>query len=275
MRGLSHPFPMSESPEQQPAGDAPQGQVISLDGISRKYLAVLQHRHDLLAYEVAGIEAVDVEKYEYFSRLARLMPVGQIHADHAHARRQIRGKVTVQALNDLLGMAAGCMDECHFLLTLIANKPEVEAGTAEANRKVAEAQEAFARAALQEKFDALEKNYAVMCELEDGLISLAFGLRVMMARGGVVSAEDLGDDGELTFEFKSVQQINPPQGAPADARPELRLADTRRAFRAGDTVEFTNSEIMGLTVTVASFFHGLFRSVDEFGRRKLGAAASA
>jgi ASC-1-like (ASCH) protein len=264
---------MSESPEQQPGTNEPQGQVISLENISRKYLSVLQRRHDILAYEVASIPGVDAEKYEYFARLARLMPVNQIHMDHAQVQRQIRGKITVQVLNDLLGMAAGCMDECHFLLTLIANKPEVEAGAAEANRKVAEAQEAFSQSALQDKFDTLEKNYGIMCELEDGIISLAFGLRVMMGRGGVVEAEDLGDDGELAFEFKSVQQINPPVGAPEGTKPELRLADTRRAFRAGDTIEFTNSEIMGLTVTIASFFHGLFRSVDDFGRRKLGAAA--
>lgn len=265
---------MSESPEQQqPGADEPQGQVISLENISRKYLSVLQRRHDILAYEVASIPGVDAEKYEYFARLARLMPVNQIHMDHGQVQRQVRGKITVQALNDLLGMAAGCLDECHFLLTLIANKPAVEAGAAEANRKVAEAQEAFSRSALQDKFDTLEKNFGIMCELEDGIISLAFGLRVMMGRGGVVDAEDLGDDGELAFEFKSVQQINPPVGAPEGTKPELRLADTRRAFRAGDTIEFTNSEIMGLTVTIASFFHGLFRSVDDFGRRTLGAPA--
>lgn len=264
---------MSESPEQNPGDNEPQGQVISLENISRKYLGVLQRRHDILAYEVASIPGVDAEKYEYFARLARLMPVQQIHMDHGQVQRQVRGKITVQVLNDLLGMAAGCMDECHFLLTLIANKPEVEAGAAEANRKVAEAQEAFARSALQDKFDTLEKNYGIMCELEDGIISLAFGLRVMMGRGGIVEAEDTGDDGELAFEFKSVQQINPPVGAPEGTKPELRLADTRRAFRAGDTIEFTNSEIMGLTVTIASFFHGLFRSVDDYGRRTLGAAS--
>lgn len=263
---------MSESSSQQPEE---QGQVISLDSISRKYLGVLQRRHDLLAFEVASIQSVDAEKYEYVSRLARLMPVHQLHLDHAAVQRQIRGKVTVQALNDLLGMAAACMDECHFLLTLIANKPEVEAGMEAANRRVSEAQEAFSRCALQDKFDALEKNYGIMCDLEDGIISFAFGLRVMMGRGGVVAQEDLGEDGELTFEFKSVQQINPPQGAPADTKPEMRLADTRRTFRAGDTIEFTNSELMGLPVTIASFFHGLFRSVDEFGRRKLGEGAPA
>lgn len=261
---------MSDSPEQQPEQ---QGQVISLESISRKYLGVLQRRHDLLAFEVASIQSVDAEKYEHVARLARIMPVQQLHLDHAQVQRQVRGKITVQALNDLLGMAAACMDETHFLLTLIANKAEVEAGAEEANRKVSEAQEAFARAALQDKFDALEKNFGIMCELEDGVISLAFGLRVMMGRGGVVEQEDLGEDGELTFEFKSVQQINPPQGAPEGAKPELRLADTRRTFRAGDTIEFTNSELMGLPVTIASFFHGLFRSVDEYGRRKLGAEA--
>ena len=267
---------MSESPEQQqPGTEEPRGQVISLEGISRKYLGALQRRHDILAYEVASLPAVDAEKYEYFARLARIMPVQQIHMDHASAQRQVRGKLTVQALNDLLGLAAGCLDETHFLLTLIANKAAVESGSEDANRKVQETQEAFARAALQDKFDLLEKNFGIMCELEDGIISLAFGLRIMMGRGGVVSPEDLGDDGELAFEFKSVQQINPPKGAPEGAKPELRLADTRRSFRAGDTIEFSNSEIMGLTVTLASFFHSLFRSVDDFGRRTLGQGAQA
>lgn len=261
---------MSDTPEQQPEGNEPRGQVISLEGISRKYLGALQRRHDILAFEVASLSSVDAEKYEYFSRLARIMPVQQIHADHARTLQQMRGKVTVQVLNDLLGLAAGCLDEIHFLLTLIENKPAVESGSEEANRRVSESQEAFARAPLQDKFDLLEKGFGVMCELEDGIISLAFGLRIMMGRGGLVSPEDLGDEGELAFEFKTIQQINPPKGAPDGTRPELRLADTRRAFRAGDTIEFSNSELMGLSVTVASFFHSLFRSVDDFGRRKIG-----
>ena len=60
--------------------------------------------------------------------------------------------------------------------------------------------------------------------------------------------------------------------------PEARAVaplDLVGPHRAGDTIEFSNSEIMGLTVTLASFFHSLFRSVDDFGRRTLGQGAQA
>lgn len=264
---------MSESPEQQPAEE--QGQVISLDGISRKYLTLLQRRHDLLAFEVASLQSVDAEKYEYFARLPRIMPVQQIHAEHAAVQRQIKGKVMVQALNDLLGLTTSCLDETHFLLCLLDNKPAVEAGAEDARVKVQAAQEAFVNAPLQDKFEILEKSFGMMNELEDGLIAMAIGLRAMMQRGGVIATEDLGDEGELVFEFKSVQQINPPKTAPEGTKPEMRIVDTRRSFRAGDTLELSNSELMGLTVTIASFLHNLFRSADDFGRRKFGAQAPA
>lgn len=266
---------MSEQPAPQPPSEEEQGQVISLEGISRKYLTLLQRRHDLLAYEVASLQAVDAEKYEYFSRLPRLMPVHQIHADHAAVQRQIRGKTLVQALNDLLGLATSCLDETHFLLRLIENKPAVEAGSEEVRAKVQSEQEAFVNSPIQDKFEILEKSFGIMNELEDGMIALGLGLRAMMTRGGVIAAEDLGDEGELTLEFKTVQQINPPKGSPEGAKPEMRIVDTRRSFRAGDTLDLSNSELMSLIVTTASFFHSLFRAVDDYGRRRFGAAPSA
>jgi hypothetical protein len=51
--------------------------------------------------------------------------------------------------------------------------------------------------------------------------------------------------------------------------------DARRSFREGDRLDLSNSELLGLSVTVTAFFHDLFKAVDEFGQKTLGIAPPA
>jgi hypothetical protein len=113
-----------------------------------------------------------------------------------------------------------------------------------------------------------------MCGSEDAIIAIAVAFRVLIARNGNVTAEDVNEDGELVFEFKTVQAINPPKGT-ENAQPEMRVVDTRRAFRENDRLDLSNSELLGLSVTVTAFFHDLFKAVDEFGQKTLGVSGSA
>lgn len=252
------------SNEQNP--QQPQQQVISLQAISQNFFGALQRQFDLLAYNLAAGQSIDAEKYEQFAHQVKIMPVQQLHAGFAQVQAYSRGLMIRQTINDLLGMAAACMDNCHLLCQLIKNQKASKENAEAANKTVSEAQGAFVRSALQDKFETFDKNFGVMCELEDSIIAFAIGLRVLMQRNGIVAAEDLDGDGELVFEFKTAQIINPPKTAP-EQKPELRIVDTRRAFKAGDHIELSNSELLGLNVTMASFFNSLFRAVAEYGQK--------
>ena len=248
----------------------PQEQVISLKSISQNFLGALQRQFDLLAYNMAASQQVESEKYETFARQVKLMPVPQMHQDFSQVQAYARGLLFRQTLNDLMNMASACMDNCYLLCQLIRNQETAKDGAEAANKAVAGAMEAFTRAPLNEKFERFEKDFDIMCETEDAIIAIAVGLRVLMSRNGSITPEDVNEDGELVFEFKTVQTINHPPRGVENQQPEVRVVDTRRAFRAGDTLELSNSELLSLSVTITAFFHNLFRGVDEYGRKTLG-----
>jgi len=258
---------------------APQERTISLQAISQNFLGAVQRQFDLLAYNLAAAQQVGAENYESVAHLVKIMPVGQLHQNFALVRDYARALLVRQTLNDLVNMSAACMDNCHLLCLLIKEQdPSKPAGGTvpdDVQRRVQEKQGEFARASLNEKFEVLERDYGIMCGSEDALIALAIGLRSLVVRDGEVTAEDVNEDAELVFEFKTVQVIAPPAGAPPDKKPEVRIVDTQRTFRVGDRIDLSNSELLGLAVTVTAFFHDLFRGVDEFGRKTLGDAGGA
>lgn len=244
--------------------------TISLPAIAQNFFGALQRHFDLLAFNLAGMQGADAEKYNHFSSLTRMMPVAQLHRDFEQMKTFAHGLMIRQSVNDLLSMVAACMDNCHLLCTLFSEKKAMEEDPKAANERVARRQEAFVNSALQDKFEVFEKEFGITCELEDGVTNMAIALRALMRNNGVVTADDVDDEGELVFEFKTVQMIQP---AKEGERPEVRLADTRRGFRAGDTVDLTNSELLSLNTTVASFFDALFKSVAAFGKKTVGGNA--
>lgn len=241
--------------------------TISLPVIARDFFGALQRHFDLLAFNLAGTQSATAEKYAHFSSLTKMMPVAQLHRDFAQMQTFAHGLMIRQSINDLLSLAAACMDNCHLLCTLFANKTAMEKDPKATNERIGRKQEAFVNSALQDKFEVFEKEFGIMCELEDGITTLAIALRALMQNNGVVTANDVDDEGELVFEFKTVQMIQP---AKEGDRPEVRLADTRRAFKAGDTIELSNSELLSLNTTVASFFDSLFKSVAAYGKKVVG-----
>jgi hypothetical protein len=52
-----------------------------------------------------------------------------------------------------------------------------------------------------------------------------------------------------------------------------RLSDTTRTFKPGEMLDLTDTELLGLNITVTKFVDGLLRSVDHFGRAQLGEGA--
>lgn len=251
---------------------SPQQKTISLPAIAQNFFGALQRHFDLLAFNLAGTSSATAEKYAHFSSLTKMMPVAQLHRDFAQIQTFAHGLMIRQCINDLLSLTSACMDNCHLLCTLFANKKAMDADPKATNELVGRKQQAFAHSALQDKFEVFEKEFGIICELEDGITTLAIALRALMQNNGVVTAEDVDEEGELAFEFKTVQMIQPPKEG---EKPEIRLADTRRAFKAGDTIELSNSELLSLNTTVASFFDTLFKSVSAYGKKVLGDGGNA
>ena len=104
-------------------------------------------------------------------------------------------------------------------------------------------------------------------------------------------------DGKLTLEFMAMKDYEvddqdaefddegpatPPPGVirhPLPGEADLlkkptktlsKLTETTRTFQPGEMLDLNEEELLGLNITVAKFFDGLFRSVDHYGRSRIG-----
>lgn len=249
----------------------PEENVISLQGISRNFLTALQRQYDMLAFTLAGIRSADPKAYEYYSSVSRVMPAPGAHLNHEQMVAYARGLLLRTSINDLLALSAECMNQCHLLCTLIKLRGRNQNSQPDIDKVIGEKQEAFVHMKLQQKFNELEQSFSIVCDLEDGIFSIATALRVL-ARGGLVTNDDLSPDGALTLEFKSMQKTEE-ENASTSASPQgikTKLVDTQRTFRPGEVLDLTDEELLSLNITVAKFLDGLFRSVDAYGREQLG-----
>ena len=271
------------SQPQPPAGE----NTISLQNIGRTFFTALQRQHDMLAFSIAGLHTADPKAYEHFSTVCRVMPVPQAHLTADQVRAYARGLMLRTTINDLLTISAECMAQCHLLGVLIRERGLNPLGDDQTDKRVQARQQAFAQMSLQDRFGELEQSFGIVCELEDGIFSLAAALRVL-ARGGLVTNDDITPDGALTLEFKTmkdfeveVDEARPPEGVTVHPLPGQeataggkkvvsRLTDTQRTFRPGEMLDLTDVELLGLNITVAKFIDGLLRSVDHYGKQQLG-----
>jgi len=267
--------------------------VLSLQNISRTFFTALQRQHDMLAFSIAGLHTADPKAYEHFSSVSRVMPVPQAHLPPEQMLAYARGLMMRTTVNDLLTLSSESMVQCHLLCLFIREQGKNQRRDPLIEKIIAEKQSAFQKMTLQDRFTALEENFGIVCDLEDGVFSLAAALRVLV-RGGLVTNDDITPDGSLTLEFKAMQDFEAPAEPEkaAEASPELppgvtrhslsdesktkmvaRLTDTTRTFKPGEMLNLTDSELLGLNITVAKFVDGLLRSVDHFGRAQLGEGA--
>jgi hypothetical protein len=267
--------------------------VLSLQNISRTFFTALQRQHDMLAFSIAGMHTADPKAYEHFSAVSRVMPVPQAHLPPEQMLAYARGLMMRTTVNDLLTLSSECMVQCHLLCLFIREQGKNQRRDPLIEKIISDKQSAFQQMTLQDRFTALEENFGIVCDLEDGVFSLAAALRVLV-RGGLVTNDDITPDGALTLEFKAMKDFEAPvepEKAP-EVAPELppgvtrhslsdeskpkmiaRLTDTTRTFKPGEMLNLTDSELLGLNITVAKFVDGLLRSVDHFGRAQLGEGA--
>ncbi len=244
----------------------PEESVISLQNISRNFLTALQRQHDMLAFTLAGVRTSDAKIYDYYSNVSRIMPAPAAHLTHDQMIAYSRGLLLRTSINDLLALSAEVMNQVHLLCILIKTRGRNVQSNAETDKIIGQKQEAFVRMNLQEKFNEFEQTYNIISELEDAIFSIAAALRVLV-RTGMVTNDDISPDGSLTLEFKAMKDIDD-DSVEAGAK-KTKMVDTQRTFRPGEMLDLTDEELLGLNITVAKFFHSLFRSVDEFGREQL------
>ena len=268
--------------------------VLSLQNISRTFFTALQRQHDMLAFSIAGLHTADPKAYEHFSSVSRVMPVPQAHLPPEQMLAYARGLMMRTTINDLLTLSSECMVQCHLLCLFIREQGKNQRRDPLVEKIISDKQNAFQMMTLQDRFTSLEENFGIVCDLEDGIFSLAAALRVLV-RGGLVTNDDITPDGSLTLEFKAMKDFEVPAESETatGAEPELppgvtrhaeltdpskpktvaRLTDTTRTFKPGEMLNLTDSELLGLNITVAKFVDGLLRSVDHFGRAQLGEGA--
>ena len=263
--------------------------VLSLQNISRTFFTALQRQHDMLAFSIAGLHTADPKAYEHFSTVSRVMPVPQAHLPPEQMLAYARGLMLRTTINDLLTLSSECMSQCYLLCLFIREQGKNPRRDPLVEKIISEKHQAFVKTNLQSRFTALEEDFGIVCELEDGIFSLAAALRVL-ARGGLVTNDDITPDGSLTLEFKAMKDVAVPADAPADVtaptpppgvtvhgagdvgqpKTVARLSDTTRTFKPGEMLDLTDTELLGLNITVTKFVDGLLRSVDHFGRAQLG-----
>ena len=118
-------------------------------------------------------------------------------------------------------------------------------------------QKAFCEARFDQKFNLLEENYSIRCELEDTITSLGFCLQALVEKGGKVGSAHLDENGELSLEFKAVT-------VPAKKEVPAKLTEYLKVFREGDYITFNNKELQLILVTVSAFADSLFKSTANY-----------
>ena len=251
------------SSEAEPDPTQPTTKQINLQQIAGQFMTGLQRHFDTLAFTIASRDSVTEEAYNRQSALTKIMPVAPAHQNFEQMQAYTRDLLLRQVVGDSLNMAVTALNHSHFFLALIKSCG-AQSNPNEAEQKVAhEAQKSFVPAQLDEKFNRLEKEFGIMCELEDSVTSLGFILQTLLQQKGQVRAAQIDDAGELVLDLKTLEITPSPV---KDASPSGRLADSRKVFREGDFIHFSSSELQLILVMIAAFADSLFKSVAGYAR---------
>ncbi len=247
----------------QPDDGQPQQQQVNLQQIAQQFMAGLQRHFDMLAFNLASRENVEEEAYNRHAQAPKIMPAAQRHQNFEQMQAYARDLMMRQVLNDCMNLAVTGMNNAHFFLALVKAtqaKPQV---SPEAQKKAQEAQQTFVPAQLDEKFNKLEQDYGIMCELEDTIVSLGFCLQALLQQGGMVRESQVDENGELALDLKALKLLS--RGA-EDGKAKGKLVDQRKVFKEGEAVSFSDTELQLILVTVASFADALFKSVSLYAK---------
>jgi len=249
----------------EPTPEGGQTRQINLQDLVNQFMGGLQRHFDMLAFNIAAREKVVEEDYDRISKSVFIMPASRAHQNFEQTQAYARDLLVRQVVGDAMNLAVTCLNNAHLFLALAkANRPPLR-DQATIQQEAQEAQKKFVHAPLDQKFDTLEKEYDIRCELEDTLISLGFIAQGFMRQKNTVDASQTDENGELVLELKAVdpESIIDPEIAPI----QPRLIDQQKVFREGDPIFFSPRELQLILVTLGSFANSLFQSVAQFARQ--------
>lgn len=250
----------------EPNSNGGQPQQVNLQQIAQQFMSGLQRHFDMLAFNLASRDAVQEDAYNQRVNAPRIMPAAPRHQNFEQMQAYARDLLVRQVIGDSLNLTVTAMNNAHFFLALVKATQANKNVTAEAQKNAQASQQAFVPAQLDEKFNRLEKDYGIMCELEDSITSLGFAMHALMKQGGIVKAAQLDEQETLVVELKSVEIIEPVDAARKPQGKQGKLVDLCKVFREGETVIFSDVELQLVLVTIASFADSLFKSVAEYAR---------
>ncbi|MGE9291517.1 MAG: hypothetical protein ACQKBT_11035 [Puniceicoccales bacterium] len=247
-----------------PAPEGGQTRQINLQDLVNQFMGGLQRHFDMLAFNLASREKASEADYDRLSKAVHIMPAARAHQNFEQTQAYARDLLIRQIVGDSMNLAVTCLNNSHLFLALGKAHHDLS-DEREIQQSAQESQKSFVQAPLDQKFDRLEKEYDIRCELEDTLISLGFIAQGFMRQKTVVESAQTDENGELVVELKAVdpeciidQEIAPIQPS---------LIDQRKVFREGDKIFFTDQELQLILVTLGSFAHNLFQSVAQFAQR--------
>ncbi len=253
----------SNQPNPQNQGQPGQTRQLNLQTMAEQFMAGVQRHFDMLAYNLASREAVTEEAYNAHAGATRVFPVATLHRNFEQMQAYSRDLATGQILNDSLNLAVHCLNNVHLFLALVKANKVNDGLSQEAQQKAQVSQQAFLQAPLDKKFNLLESDYGVICELEDTVMGLGFAMQALAQQGGIVKEAQLDDQKELALEFKVAKE----SVSSNDLRQQLgELEVARKVFREGEKVTFEDRELQSVLVTLAVFAHQLFQSVANYAR---------
>lgn len=250
---------MSENPHPNQG----QPQQVNLQQIAQQFMAGLQRHFDMLAFNLAARDNVQEEAYNARANAPRVMPAAQRHQNFEQMQAYAGDLLVRQVIGDCMNLAVTGLNNAHFFLALVKATQAQSSVSPEAQQAAQESQKTFIPAPLDEKFNRLEKDYGIMCELEDTIISLGFVIQILMQQGGTVQSGQLDENGELILELKAVKVLS---REASTEKPQGKLVDQRRIFKDGDTVTLSDVELQLVLVTIASFADSLFKSVANYAK---------
>lgn len=250
---------MSENP--QPNNGQPQ--QVNLQQIAQQFMSGLQRHFDMLAFNLAARESVQEDTYNARVNAPRVMPAAPHHQNFEQMQAYAGDLLMRQVVGDCMNLAVTGMNNAHFFLALVkATKANANVDP-EAQEAAQKLQQVFVPAPLDEKFNRLEQDYGIMCELEDTIVSLGFIIQILMQQGGIVKEAQLDDSGELVIELKAVEILSYEAGA---EQPQGKLVDQRKVFKEGEAIVLSDVELQLVLVTIASFADTLFKSVSHYAK---------
>ncbi|MFP4069843.1 MAG: hypothetical protein ACOC4K_05250 [Verrucomicrobiota bacterium] len=244
-------------------GGRPRQQQLNLQQVAQQFMAGLQRHFDMLAFNLASRESVKEAAYNQRVHAPHIMPAAPRHQNFEQMQAYARDLLVRQVLGDALNLAVTGMNNAHFFLAVIkATEARPQVGP-EAQKAAEAAQKTFVQAPIDEKFNRLEKDYGIMCEMEDTITSIGFAMQVLMRQGGVVRADQVDEEGELGFDLKTVELTD---NFGPDGKPQAKVVDRRKVFREGEALVFSDVELQLVLVAIASFADALFKSVAQYAR---------